>query len=96
MLLATFQVDAFCQNKKDQISRLMSEAHELGLYNGNVLVMQSSKQVYSGSFGPVEANSKVKLTREYRFNIGSIAKEFNAVAIMMLKEQGKLSLDDAV
>jgi len=96
VLLATLQVQAFAQDKKDQINRLMSAAHQRGTFNGNVLVMQAGKQVYQGSFGPAEANSQVKLTREYRFNIGSIAKEFNAVAIMMLKEQHKLSLDDAI
>lgn len=96
LLLATLQVKAFSQAKKDQINTLMSAAHQRGTFNGNVLVMQAGKQIYQGSFGPVEANSNVKLTRDYRFNIGSIAKEFNAVAIMMLKEQNKLSLDDAI
>jgi CubicO group peptidase (beta-lactamase class C family) len=96
VLLATLELAALGQDKKDQINTLMSEAHKLGLFNGNVLVMQSGKQVYLGSFGPVGANSKVKLTKEYRFNIGSVAKEFNAVAIMMLKEQNKLSLEDAI
>jgi CubicO group peptidase (beta-lactamase class C family) len=96
MLLATLQVQAFSQDKKDQINTLMSAAHQRGTFNGNVLVMQGGKQIYQGSFGPVEANSTTRLTRQYRFNIGSIAKEFNAVAIMMLKEQNKLSLDDAI
>jgi CubicO group peptidase (beta-lactamase class C family) len=96
LLLATFQLAAFGQDKKNQINSLMSEAHKLGLFNGNVLVMQSGKQVYMGSLGPIETNSKVNLTRDYRFNIGSIAKEFNAVAIMMLKEENKLGLDDAI
>ena len=96
MLLATLQGQAFSQDKKDQINTLMSAAHQRGTFNGNVLVMQGGKQIYQGSFGPVEANSTTRLTREYRFNIGSIAKEFNAVAIMMLKEQNKLSLDDAI
>jgi CubicO group peptidase (beta-lactamase class C family) len=96
VLFCMFQLQAFSQDKKDQINRLMRAAHQRGTFNGNVLVMQGGKEIYEGSFGPVEANSKVQLTREYRFNIGSIAKEFNAVAIMMLKEQHKLSLDDAL
>ncbi len=31
-----------------------------------------------------------------RYSIGSISKQFTAAAILMLQEQGKLSLDDAV
>ena len=96
LLLATLQINAFSQDKKDQINTLISAAHQRGTFNGNVLVMQGGKQIYQGSFGPVEANSTTRLTRQYRFNVGSIAKEFNAVAIMMLKEQNKLSLDDAI
>jgi CubicO group peptidase (beta-lactamase class C family) len=96
LLIFSTQTKAFSQNKTDQIDRLMTEAHALKLFNGNVLVMHSGKLVYQGSFGAAEANAKVKLTKDYRFNIGSIAKEFNAVAIMMLKEQKKLSLEDAV
>lgn len=96
VLLVTLHMQAFSQDKKSKISKLMREAHQKGLFNGNVLVVQAGKQVYVGSFGPVEAKSQEKLNRRYRFNIGSIAKEFNAVAIMMLKEQHKLDLDDPI
>lgn len=96
MLLATLQLNVFSQHKKAQIHSLMQEAHELGVFNGNIMVLQSGKQIYLGSFGPAGANSNKKLSKEHRFNIGSIAKEFNAVAIMMLKEQNQLRLDDSI
>ena len=35
-------------------------------------------------------------TPEMRYSIGSISKQFTAAAILLLQEQGKLSLDDAV
>lgn len=62
--------------------------------NGNVLIVDQGKTLYEGSFGYADASKKTKLNAQYRFHIGSIAKEFNAVAIMMLKEQGKLDLED--
>lgn len=96
ILLSTLQLKAFSQHKKDQIRDLMQDAHNVGVFNGNVLVKQFGKQIYLGSFGPAKANSKEMLSRGHRFNIGSIAKEFNAVAIMILKEHNQLSLDDAV
>jgi CubicO group peptidase (beta-lactamase class C family) len=82
------------QQKKAQIDSLLQKAREIGILNGNVLVMDQGKTVYQSSFGFTDAGKQTKLTAQYRFHIGSIAKEFNAVAIMMMKEQGKLSLDD--
>ncbi|WP_051189481.1 serine hydrolase domain-containing protein [Daejeonella oryzae] len=96
LLLTTLPTIAFSQSKKDQIDMLMKEAHGLGLFNGNVLVMQSGKRIYRQSFGSADAAGKIELSRKFRFNIGSIAKEFNAIGIMMLKEQNLLSLDDVI
>jgi CubicO group peptidase (beta-lactamase class C family) len=96
LLLSIFHTTANSQDKKAQIHTLLADAHNLGLFNGNVLVQQSGTVVYQGSFGQADATGKVKLTKDYRFNIGSIAKEFNAVAIIMLQEQGKLNLDDPI
>ena len=95
-LLASLPLLAAGQHKKDKIRTLMENAHKLGVFNGNVMVVSSGKKLYVGSFGYAGAKTNEKLSREYRFNIGSIAKEFNAVAIMMLKEQNMLRLDDAV
>ena len=74
----------------------MNKAYQLGIFNGNVLVVDNGKTVYQSEFGYSDAGKKTKLTADHRFSIGSIGKEFNAVGIMLLKEQGKLALDDKV
>lgn len=84
------------QGKAAIIDTLMQRTHRLGLFNGNILVIDHGKKIYQNAIGQADTTGKIKLTSEYRFHIGSIAKEFNAVGIMMLKEQGKLSLDDKV
>lgn len=81
-------------NRTKQIDDLMNREHKLGVFNGNLLVVENGRTVYQSEFGYSDAGRKTKLTSAYRFNIGSIAKEFNGVAIMMLKEQGRLTLDD--
>ncbi len=40
--------------------------------------------------------NKTPLTKNSILNFGSIAKEFNAVAIMILVERGQLNLDDPI
>lgn len=84
------------QTKTAHIDTLVQRANRLGLFNGNVLVADHGKIIYKAAIGYADAHKTIKLTDQYRFHIGSIAKEFNAVGIMMLEEQGKLSLDDKV
>jgi CubicO group peptidase (beta-lactamase class C family) len=84
------------QTKASNIDTLMQRANRLGLFNGNVLVADHGKIIYKAAIGYADAGKTTKLTDQYRFHIGSIAKEFNAVGIMMLQQQGKLSLDDKV
>lgn len=89
--------NVFAQSKQaHEIDTVMHKAHQLGIFNGNVLVIEKGKTIYEASLGYADASKKTKLNTDYVFNIGSISKEFNAVGIMMLKEQGKLSLDDKV
>lgn len=78
------------------IDSLMAVSYERGVFNGNVLVAQNNNIIYQKEWGFADGSKTKKLPRDAIFNIGSIVKEFNAVAVMMLKEKGKLSLDDPV
>ncbi len=79
-----------------QIDSLMKWSNKIGIFNGNVLVSKNNKIIYNTSFGFTDASKTNRLTTDYRFNIGSITKEFSAVTLMQLKEQGKLKLNDKV
>ena len=84
------------QDKFDAIDSLITRSNRLGLFNGNVLVVDHGKEIYREAIGCADASGQIRLTDQYRFHIGSIAKELNECAIMMLKEQGKLSLEEAI
>ena len=89
--------NAFAQTKKiNQIDSLMQQYNQIGVFNGNVLISKNNKIIYNASFGFTDETKTNKLTTDYRFNIGSITKEFSAVALLQLQEQGKLQLDDKV
>jgi len=79
-----------------QIDSLLAETFNQGNFNGNVLVAKNNQIIYSESFGYTDASKDIKLTQATRFNIGSIYKEFSAVALMMLVEEGKLTLEDSI
>ncbi|MBD1392559.1 serine hydrolase domain-containing protein [Mucilaginibacter glaciei] len=92
--LALCTLTAFSQTKKVLLDSMIRKANSDGLFSGNILIVDNGKEVYKNALGFTDELKTKKLTLDYRFHIGSIAKEFNAVGIMMLKEQGKLNLDD--
>lgn len=80
----------------NQIDSLMTKSYERGLFNGNVLIVKKGKIVYQKSFGFTDETKQNALNKNSIFNFGSIAKEFNAVSIMILVERGQLNLDDPI
>jgi len=63
-------------------------------FSGNVLVAVHGKPIYEKSYGYANRELKVKNTAKTKFRIGSVTKQFTAMAIMMLQEQGKLKVTD--
>lgn len=80
----------------NQIDSLMKKSYERGLFNGNVLIAKNDKIIYQKSFGFTDQTRQTALNDKSIFNIGSIAKEFNAVAVMILAERGLINLDDSI
>ena len=67
-----------------------------GRFIGSVLVSKDGKVLYRKAFGFAQAEWEIPNTPETKFRIGSITKQFTAVAILRLVEQGKLKLDDPI
>lgn len=84
------------QPTNDNIDTYLSELHEAGKLNGNVLVIKEGKTIYEKSFGYADGAKSLKLNKDHRFNIGSVYKEFPAASIMQLQEKNLLELDDKI
>ncbi|HEX8565154.1 MAG TPA: serine hydrolase [Pyrinomonadaceae bacterium] len=63
---------------------------------GVVLIAQKGKVIYKKAFGLANLELNAPMKEEMVFNIASITKQFTAVAILQLAEQGKLSLQDEI
>ena len=59
-----------------------------------VLIMQGNDTIYSRCFGVADMVTKEPVTFATNFCIASVSKQFSAVALLQLAEQGILSLDD--
>ncbi len=59
-------------------------------------IMLDGKLVYSGSGGYTDIDKKIPATTSSMFRIASMSKSFTAMAILKLRDEGKLKLDDPV
>src|ERR1035437_6019697 len=94
-------VDSLDPALRARIDRIAAQVLEqTGVPSASVAVVKGGKLVYTHAYGKARlATGKapaVAATPEMRYSIGSISKQFTATAILLLQEDGKLSLDDAV
>ena len=61
---------------------------------GVVVVLDQSKNVFSGSWGFANIEWKIPNALDVKYRIGSITKTFTALAVLQLAEKGKLSIKD--
>jgi CubicO group peptidase (beta-lactamase class C family) len=62
----------------------------------SIAAVKDGEVVYARGFGFRDVESGAPMTTQTRVGIGSVTKSFTALAVMMLAEEGKLSLDDPI
>jgi CubicO group peptidase (beta-lactamase class C family) len=67
-----------------------------GVPSASVVVVKDGKIAYAKAYGTARLETNTPATPGMRYSIGSISKQFTASAMLLLQEQGKLSLDDKV
>lgn len=63
---------------------------------GVIFITKHGKVIYKKAFGKANLQTGQKMTEDMSFRIGSISKQFTAIAILQLVEQGKISLTDTI
>lgn len=91
-----FSIRVVAQPAVAAIDKLMTAAADNGYFNGVVVVAEKGQVIYKKGFGYANEENKIANDGNTLFNLCSITKQFTAMAIMMLKEQGKLSYDDGL
>jgi D-alanyl-D-alanine carboxypeptidase len=61
-----------------------------------LLVVQTNTTVKRASYGLANLELKVPVTADTLFEIGSLTKQFTAACILLLAQDGKLSVDDKI
>ncbi len=67
-----------------------------GVPSASVAIVKDGQICYLHAYGNGRLDPAIPARPEMRYSVGSISKQFTATAILLLQEQGKLSLDDKV
>jgi CubicO group peptidase (beta-lactamase class C family) len=86
-----------CRNAISAARGEMWKAITSGQGSGaSVAILDHDKMVYSEGFGVANRSENRPVDKYTRFNIGSTSKMFAAVAVLLLVDEGKVSLDESV
>ena len=81
----------------DKIDKVVNDTlTRTGVPSASIAVVKDGQIAYVKAYGDAKLEPKLPAAPEMRYSIGSISKQFTATAILLLQEQGKLSLDDKV
>ncbi|MDQ3665440.1 MAG: beta-lactamase family protein, partial [Acidobacteriota bacterium] len=78
------------------INETLTQAYKPNEPGASVIVVKDGKVIFRKGYGIANLELGVPVEPDMVFRLGSVTKQFTAVAILMLAEQGKLSLDDDI
>src|SRR5579864_5270200 len=82
---------------QQKIDKVASDAlAKTGVPSASLAVVRDGQIAYLHAYGHARLDPETPAKPEMRYSIGSISKQFTAAAILLLQEEGKLSLDDKV
>ena len=87
---------SFSQNYESKIDSIISLNYNDDEPGISFLVAKEGKTIYGKAFGKSNLELNTLLQSNSVFQIGSITKQFTAISILMLAEEGKLSLTDGI
>jgi CubicO group peptidase (beta-lactamase class C family) len=88
--------DIYNEKRANDLDKRFARLNKKGLFNGTVIYIENGEEVFKGAYGYADFRKKEKMDTHDSFQLASVSKMFTATAIMILKEQGKLDIDDTI
>ncbi|MGM0505108.1 MAG: serine hydrolase domain-containing protein, partial [Bacteroidota bacterium] len=86
----------FYDEKAAILDSIIQQKTERFHFNGSILVGYKGNCIYNQSFGYADIRKREPLSSDAIFQLASVSKQFTAMAVMILRDQNKLSYDDSV
>ncbi len=98
LVVFSILVATFCQAQdlESKVDEYLNAQVKLGAFSGSVLIAQGSKILVSKGYGMANLELGVPNAPQTKFRLGSVTKQFTAMAIMQLQERGLLNVGDYI
>jgi CubicO group peptidase (beta-lactamase class C family) len=96
LLAVALPLSIFAETPVEWSGKYLQEQVKPDMPGVAVLVARDGKILFQSGSGLADIEKKTPITKDTKFRIGSVTKQFTAAAIMKLAEQGKLSIDDSL
>lgn len=104
LLLVLFAITIYAQNNNGQfnIHHIATKIDSLlSNYNENepgvaIGLVKNNQLIYEKYFGLANLDYEIPIYKETSFHVASVSKQFTAFAILLLEDEGKLSLEDDI
>jgi CubicO group peptidase (beta-lactamase class C family) len=83
-------------SRAEAIDQYLNARTALGRFNGVVLVATEGKVILSKGYGYADVERKIPYARETRDEVASITKMFTSMSALMLRDRGKLKLEESI
>jgi len=79
-----------------QLDEILSRMGADETFSGSVLIARDGEVLLSRGYGSADRELGIANTPQTRFFIGSVTKQFTAMAILILQSQGRLNVQDPI
>lgn len=98
ILSCSLSVNAFAQTWQDTLAQIESafSRYKSEIPGAQFAISRNGQIIFSKAWGMADLEHNVPLTTKSLLEAGSVSKQFTAASILLLEQQGKLSLSDDV
>ena len=94
--LCLLHSSASAQSLPDRLDQLFAAAFPSGAPGATVIITQGGATLFRKAYGQAQQAPHLALEPGMPMRLASVTKQFTAVAILLLADEGKLSLDDDI
>lgn len=94
--LALICVSTYAQTSPDRVDALLAKSNHKDQPGTAALLIRDGRIEYRKGFGLADLDARTPITPDTQFSVESVTKQFTAMGILILADQGKLKLEDTL
>lgn len=95
-LILALSMVSFSQTLEEKVDEYINPHIQMERFSGSILIAQKGEILLSKGYGMANYEHNVPNTPHTKFRMGSLTKQFTAMAIMQLEEKGLLNVEDPI